>query len=285
MSSHFQQYLSYFKGQKTYQLFPDSDKNLRPLVLENAKPSELWKLNQKGYGVFMTVNETDGKGRKATNVKRVRAVFADLDGSDPELAMDDMPHLLVESSPGKYHAYWFVDDKFPLEGFTQVQKAIAHKYGSDKSVNDLPRVLRVPGFMHQKGEPYPTRIVWKNPIQSKISFERAVELFPPEPVKRFSAPKFNKPKINNGEINVGSTIPELLEKYGWSWVHGNKWRRPGKSHGISGILSDDNGIFWPYTDGTCLTPNQVHDAFEIVAQYEFGGSKSECMRRVRENKK
>src|SRR5690349_13468781 len=38
-------------------------------------------LQQQRAGVFVTVNETDGIGRQAHNVRRVRAVFADLDGA------------------------------------------------------------------------------------------------------------------------------------------------------------------------------------------------------------
>jgi len=275
--------MKYFVGNKTYQLFDDSGNNLKPMVLQNAAPSELVNLNRKGYGVFMCVNETDGKGRKADNVKKVRAVFADLDGCDPEKMMDDMPHLLVESSKGKYHGYFFVDDKFPLAGFTQIQKAIAYKYNSDKSVNDLPRVLRVPGFLHRKKEPQPVRIAFKNPNFKKLSFEECVELFPPEPRKKFSMPKFKKRETQD-KIDVGVPLPTLLQKYGWKHVHNNKWRRPGKDSGISGILSDDNGMFWTFTDGTCLEPNKPHDALELMAQYEYSGNKSACAKAALQNK-
>src|SRR4051812_17013249 len=42
---------------------------------------ELQDLNQRGAGVYVTVNPTDGKGRKAQNITGCRAVFADLDGA------------------------------------------------------------------------------------------------------------------------------------------------------------------------------------------------------------
>ena len=120
----------------------------------------LWDLNQRGAGVFVMVNAGDGGGRKANNVVRVRALFADLDGAplEPVLAVPLHPHIVVESSPQRYHAYWLVND-CPLEDFTRLQSAIAAKFGSDPKVKDLPRVMRVPGFWHQKGVPFQTRIM------------------------------------------------------------------------------------------------------------------------------
>ena len=49
----------------------------------------LTKLNDAGAGIFMMVNAGDGRGRKAENVTRVRAVFADFDGTPlPERLAD-----------------------------------------------------------------------------------------------------------------------------------------------------------------------------------------------------
>lgn len=59
---------------------------------------------------------------------------------------------------GKIHAYWLVSD-CPLTEFKAMQQAIAAKLSSDKAVNDLPRVMRVAGFLHQKSTPFQTRIV------------------------------------------------------------------------------------------------------------------------------
>ena len=118
----------------------------------------LQTLNAQGAGVFVTVNEVaPGKPRKAENIKRVRAVFADFDDASRDnlaalqcVALE--PSILVESSPGKLHAYWLVNDMEPKD-FTPLQQAIAEKLGTDSKVKDLPRVMRVPGFIHKKGAP------------------------------------------------------------------------------------------------------------------------------------
>ena len=103
-------------------------------------------------GAFVTVNATDGKGRQAHNVQRVRAVFVDLDGAPlaPVLEAGLEPHIVVESSPGRFHAYWLIDD-CPLDQFERVQRALARRFDGDPRVHDLPRVMRLPGFRHFKG--------------------------------------------------------------------------------------------------------------------------------------
>lgn len=276
--SNFNKFMEFFDGHKTFQLFGDKA-DLPPMVLENPEPNELVRLNAKGYGIFLTVNETDGKGRSASNVIRVRAVFADLDGCSPSKMMDDMPHLVVKSSTGKFHGYWFVLSDFPLAGFRGIQKAIAWRYGSDGSVNDLPRVLRVAGFYHQKNEPCKTEVVWINENQTKLSYEDCVAKFPPEPVKQWT----KKQTTQTESFDVGYSIPELLSKYGWTYYHGEHWTRPGKDHGVSGTIME-SGLFYVFTSSTCLKPNSICDAFELMAQYDFGGDKKRTAKYVLENR-
>jgi len=120
----------------------------------------LQSLNLKGAGVFVMVNRGDGYGRKADNVTGARALFVDLDGAplEPVLAGPISPRIVVESSPGKWHAYWPVVD-LPLERFTDAQKALALRFDGDPKVSDRPRVMRLPGFFHNKGAPFQTRLV------------------------------------------------------------------------------------------------------------------------------
>lgn len=120
----------------------------------------LTQLNHQGAGVFFMVNQGDQNGRKKENVVRARALFVDLDGAplEPVMASAVKPHITVESSPGRYHAYWLVKD-CPLDQFTPLQAALAAKFNSDPVVKDLPRVMRLPGFFHQKNGAFMTRIL------------------------------------------------------------------------------------------------------------------------------
>lgn len=118
----------------------------------NADATPLEHLNAKGAGVYVMVNTGDGKGRTTENVVRVRALFIDTDGAPLPTDTPLLPHLIVQSSPGRWHLYWLVDG-LELADFATLQKALAEHYGTDPSIHDLPRVMRLPGFYHCKAEP------------------------------------------------------------------------------------------------------------------------------------
>jgi hypothetical protein len=157
----------------------DKENLLRTFYGTLAKHAiRLQQLNDKGAGVFVTINETDGKGRNADHIVRIRAAFADLDGAPLEPVMRALllPHIVVESSPGKFHVYWRAEGMAP-EDFKPVQKAVAERFHSDPAVHDLPRVMRLPGFFHRKREPFLIRITYTNdsPPYPATNFERRDE--------------------------------------------------------------------------------------------------------------
>jgi hypothetical protein len=205
-------------GRKTIQLFKDNEKCLEyprffhfdfDIYTRFEWILKLETLNDRGMGVYLCVNETDGKGRKKENVTRVRAAVADLDGAPLEPVWQYKPTMVIETSPGKYHAYWRVDD-VPLEGFKQLQQAIAYNLGSDPKVCDLPRVFRIPGFFHQKEEPFLSKIIHYMP-DAIYTFRELSEMFPPEPVKKWTAPAYQHKTDSNPDDpfrgNYGASKP------------------------------------------------------------------------------
>lgn len=121
--------------------------------------ADLSALNNCGAGVFITVNATDGKGYGAANVTKVRAAFVDLDGADLKLveSWTLAPHLIVESSPNRWHAYWLIEG-LNTDGFRAIQQALAARFDGDRAVCDLGRVMRLPGFFHCKETPREVRL-------------------------------------------------------------------------------------------------------------------------------
>jgi len=138
----------------------------------------LVQYNAKGYGIYVVVNEG---GHDGDSIRRVRSVYADNDiaGLPLQVAFDCglEPHVAVETSPGKWHTYWLVDD-LPLDKFSAVQSAIAAKLGTDTNVSDLPRVMRLPGFDHTKGERHRVRIVHESGALPYTA-EKILAAFPP----------------------------------------------------------------------------------------------------------
>jgi hypothetical protein len=125
--------------------------------------------------VFAVVN--DG-GHTDAEITKVRAVFADTDGAPLEPIVEALPpHCVIASSPGKFHVYWFVEEGFPLDQFKAIQRAIARKFGTDIKVSNLSRVMRVPGFAHNKGDPFDVHFVEQHlkPYLPRYSLDEIVQ--------------------------------------------------------------------------------------------------------------
>ncbi len=194
----------------TFQTFGDGDqakreKELRKILHDTFDECahRLERLNAYGAGVFVTINETDGKGRKKANITRVRAVFADFDGNAPSVeAAPIPPHIRIRSSrPGKEHWYWLVAD-MPLDRFTPIQAAIAQALGSDSSVTDLSRVMRLPGFYHMKDPKNPVlvEIIELDEERPPYSLDEIEKAFPPVVTRqRTGKGGGKKGKSENGE--------------------------------------------------------------------------------------
>jgi hypothetical protein len=182
-------------GGFTFQTFDDdrTRKNSALTRIVKSPPparDELAKLNKQGAGVFVTINETDGSGRKSENITRIRAVWQeDDDGFDGAFPLQ--PSMIVETSPEHFHRYWMAADDWPADergraDFAAVIERMVESYGSDKYAKDIGRVLRLPGFQHRKGKPHLVRIVEAS--GRRYSRAEIIAAFPPvEPTKKLHA--------------------------------------------------------------------------------------------------
>lgn len=119
----------------------------------------LCSYNALGYGIFAAVNVLDGRGRDLANVASIRAHFIDLDNLSAmqnlqrAAAWSPLPAFAVMSSPNKAHVYWPVSPYAGNDRFTLIQRKLIALFDGDKRIHDATRVMRIPGFFHQKGEP------------------------------------------------------------------------------------------------------------------------------------
>lgn len=115
--------------------------------------------NAKSNGIFAVINETNGQGASAHNVTAIRAHFIDLDNLSAMVNLAracewwPKPAFAVQSSPNKAHVYWPVERYADASRFVSIQKRLIAHFDGDPVIHDLPRVMRVPGFYHCKGEP------------------------------------------------------------------------------------------------------------------------------------
>lgn len=166
----------------TFQTFDDNasrkDKALARVmhgsIVELAPTLEA--LNERGAGVFVTVNATDLKGRREENITGLRALFVDADGVKLPTSWRLEPSIIIESKRGQ-HAYWLLHPDEPLELFTGAQMQLASVLGTDPKVKDLPRVMRLPGFKHMKGEPFDVRLIHAEP-ENVYAVWQVLEAFP-----------------------------------------------------------------------------------------------------------
>ena len=171
-SADFAAFLTHFEGPLTYQTFDDdkTDDHVKnpalSKILHNPTTEQLIALSRRGAGIYLMVNEGDGKGRDRENVTRIRAFCADFDGAALPETWPLEPSLIVETSIGKYHAYWFLADGNDVllknDDWNAQQKTIARMVGSKEiDCTGLNRVMRVPGFLHLKNPktPFLSRIL------------------------------------------------------------------------------------------------------------------------------
>lgn len=121
--------------------------------------------NRKGFGIFWTLNAFAGP-RQITHLERINAWAVDMDAGTKEEQRAKLngsplkPSFVVETRRG-YQAYWNAKDGLPAHWNGIVLERLVPYFGADKNARDLARILRVPGFLHQKdpARPFVVRVV------------------------------------------------------------------------------------------------------------------------------
>ena len=112
------------------------------------------QIQAHNYGVYITLNKTDGKGREEHNIVGYRTIFADIDNMAlPKLPIQ--PHLVTQRDELHSHCYWFVKGIVTDDQFKKYQKQVAMFLGSDEQVCDPSRVVRVAGTYNMKNPANP----------------------------------------------------------------------------------------------------------------------------------
>jgi hypothetical protein len=216
-------------------------------------------MNAMGRGIYFMVNEGDGGGRSTGNVTRIRAIFVDLDGApiEPIYNCSLEPHVILQSGPSSYHAYWLVDD-CPLEEFKSLQLRVATRFNGDMGIHDLPRVMRIPGFYNCKKkypEPYRVRVLqWNEILPYKTStIIESLQLDDVEVVERAS-----KGKIS---IHLDEIPPEgITEGHRHNWLRDQAYNMALDCKKPQEILARVMGLNQLY----CKPPKEPNEIKQLV---------------------
>lgn len=251
-------FLESFPGEKCFQTFDDiAERKSRKLIYQKSVSGDQYVIDgeidpmvkpipvqtildieaRNAYGACcsLTINETNGRGRKTTDVIKVRSVWADFDGVRLPNKWDYKPSMIIETSPGRFHAYWFtvLDNSHyetPLKAFTPLQEGVAKKFNSDKFVKDLPKAMRMPGFYHCKGDRFLSRVV--DYTGDRFEFGLLVSMFPPIARETWSSEKYKQAK----KLDPNS-------EYKGSYGAGEGGRNHHIAKRVGGMLN--RGLAWP----------------------------------------
>jgi hypothetical protein len=167
----------------------------------------LARLNEAGAGIFVTVNATSGR-RTAADITALRALFIDEDGPRTT-ALKLPPSIVVRSARGN-HIYWLLAPEQKLEAFTASQKQLATVYKSDPTVCDLPRIMRLPGFVHQKAAPVAVTLEEVHP-ERRYTINEIICAHPIRKPRRRAL----RPAVDLTTLDDAGKLDELGKYVGW----------------------------------------------------------------------
>jgi hypothetical protein len=182
------------------------DKKRKTGVIEIPR-ADAKRYNDDGYGIFYTPNSFNA-ARRIDCLVRINYWYIDIDKVDKSEAMEEImncpaiPSFVVETKSG-FHCYWEAIDA-TIQNFNEIEERLIHHFKADKQVKDIPRLLRVPGYYHHKGEPF----LIKKAYSSNKSYTEKLMLFAYKAV-----PKERKPEYS-GEIDLETVdLHKLLKPY------------------------------------------------------------------------
>jgi hypothetical protein len=145
-----------------------------------CRPGELLTyLQGLGFGAFVGVSRFDGQGQSDKNVVGCRVAIAD---ADTALQVEQAERFIEKSglrvtvrtaSGGLDHGvekrqYFWRIRGLPVDKFTAVHRALITRTGTDPSITNCSRVMRLVGYDHLKSEPRQTRII---SIDSTVEYD------------------------------------------------------------------------------------------------------------------
>lgn len=103
----------------------------------------------KDYNLYFCPLPFDQPHRRKEYVLGSHLLWADIDEADPK-KMRHPPHILWESSPGRWAGLWSTERWLETDELENFNKRMTYGTGSDVAGWDLTQVLRVPGTRNHK---------------------------------------------------------------------------------------------------------------------------------------
>jgi hypothetical protein len=223
-----------------YYILDDSGKLGFKGLLE-APEDSLKDYNDKGCGVFYSVNQFDGP-RRRENLIKINAWYCDIDG-DKQMVRKKLegcpiyPSIINETRNG-FHLLWLARDASE-QNYKDVMKGIV-KYFDGDGLYDTTRVLRVPGYYWNKDLDNPYLVQNTQNIVVYYNEEDMKRAYPyKKPIKPLlSGFNFRKVSDDNPIQRLRHTpVRDGLEKLsGSDWVDGDVYEFIENGNGTTQIV-------------------------------------------------
>jgi hypothetical protein len=131
--------------------------------------------------VYFGVNLLKEPERKKKQCLPTDLVWADLDGVNPDGLEQFFPPIVVQSSPGRWQAFWRLESKIEPFDAERYSRRIAYAINADRSGWDLTQLFRVPLTKNLKYHP-PALVMIDRALETRAEatlFEMGLQA-PPE---------------------------------------------------------------------------------------------------------
>jgi putative DNA primase/helicase len=195
----------------TFQVVPESERcSVHPQIVYGSLTENIDALvaaNQAGASVGMCINQMDGEGRTKKNVRKIRAVWVDVDrGFDQKVFLPFKPSALVGTSEDRGHALWLVR-RCDAKTYARVQQALAKRFGGDPGITDPGRAVRMAGTLHHKSGAVLTKLHYLDKLRRRISISKLIRQLGLEVAdEQADAPSMAESSPGHVEAKVRSAI-------------------------------------------------------------------------------
>src|SRR5215208_3665089 len=169
---------------------------------KKAEAAAKWALeeSEEGREVYQCSHLLTEPCRVKENAAAVHCLWGDLDGA--EVPNGELkPTAVVESSPGRYHAYWRLTDAIPADIAEQLNRRLAHKIDADPSGFDRTQLLRVPETTNYKYPDHP---------RVRILETEGSRTYPPKQLEEI-LPTFEEPEAAHEPADDSEEPPVVLD--------------------------------------------------------------------------
>lgn len=294
------EFLKYFKD-FVIQSFDDrefvAEKDKSLITTGPAKDyswDRLQDINQRGGGIFFSVNQFAGGKRGKALCTGINSWFVESD----DLSIDQqlelfakaplMPTFMVRSKKS-IHAYFLAVD--PTEkNFLRIQMGLVQYFRGDKGAgSDIARVLRVPSFFHNKTqEKFLVEVIHAAP-ELRYTEKQMLENFPyVEPVLPPVKVEYPKTTLNSNPSDLWSALSTLdnrlvLERLsGTEIVNGEVYTFTKRNPGLYIICNGKAADAWIDEKGLIGSGKKAAPTWIQWLGY-FGRNKAEIVSWAKEN--